>query len=116
MWVPMSSEARQAVDLLLERNPVIGEVPLFPKSEGGRGRRSKAWTRFYASDLHERLNERPVTGIPARSVEVAWGTSSGSAARRSAVMSIGCRGTRRISSLASTRTAGSGRRNGSTCP
>lgn len=54
MWVPMSSEARQAVDLLLERNPVIGEVPLFPKSEGGRGRRSKAWTRFYASDLHER--------------------------------------------------------------
>ena len=54
MWVPMSSEARRAVDLVLERNEVIGEVPLFPRPEGGRGRRAKPWTRFYASDLHER--------------------------------------------------------------
>ena len=53
MWVPMSEDVRGAIDLVFERNPAIGDTPLFQAS-GGDSRRSKPWTRWYARDLHER--------------------------------------------------------------
>jgi hypothetical protein len=54
MWVPMSEDARRAVDQVQERNPAIGDTPLFPAPVGGTGRRPKGWTRWHARDLHER--------------------------------------------------------------
>jgi hypothetical protein len=54
MWVPMSEDVRRAVDQLLERNPAIGDTPLFSAPGNGTGRRPKAWSRWHARDLHER--------------------------------------------------------------
>ncbi len=48
-WVPMAAGVRAAVLAVLERNPVIGDTPLFPAPKG-RG----AWTRHHAKDLLER--------------------------------------------------------------
>ena len=52
MWVPMSEDARRAVDILLEKNPAIGDTPIFRAPESGR--RTLAWSRWHARDLHER--------------------------------------------------------------
>jgi hypothetical protein len=54
MWVPMNGDARQAVDLLLESNPAIGDTPLFPAPKATQNRPSKPWSRWHARDLHER--------------------------------------------------------------
>src|SRR5690606_37924405 len=54
MWVPMNADVRRAVDDVLERNPIIGETPLFPAPEAGPKGRVKAWSRWYARQLHER--------------------------------------------------------------
>lgn len=37
MWVPMSEDTRRAIELLLDRNPAIGDTPLFsaPGLEAG---------------------------------------------------------------------------------
>ena len=49
-WVPMSAPVRSAVLAVLERNPVIGDVPLFPAPL----RPGKPWTRYHARALLER--------------------------------------------------------------
>jgi hypothetical protein len=45
----MAAGVRAAVLALLERNPVIGDTPLFPAPKGRGG-----WTRHHAKDLLER--------------------------------------------------------------
>jgi integrase len=52
-WVPLSTNARAAIVAVLERNPVIGEAPLFPAPR----RSGAAWTRHHARDLLERAEE-----------------------------------------------------------
>jgi hypothetical protein len=52
MWVPMSEDARRAVDFLLEKNPAIGDTTIFRAHEGDR--RQLPWSRWHARDLHER--------------------------------------------------------------
>src|SRR4051794_37225102 len=49
-WVPLSVSVRGAILAALERNPVIGEAPLFPAPR----RPGKSWTRHHAKDLLER--------------------------------------------------------------
>lgn len=48
-WVPLSKAARAAVDLVLERNPVVGEAWLFPAPRSKK--RAKSWTRHHARKL-----------------------------------------------------------------
>ena len=73
MWVPMSEDARRAVDLVLERNPAIGDTPLFPASEGGKGRRPKSWSRWHARDLHERAQRAAGYGYSCPKCRTALG-------------------------------------------
>lgn len=47
-WVPLSRAARAAVDLVLERNPVVGEAFLFPAP---KSKKRKPWTRHHARAL-----------------------------------------------------------------
>jgi hypothetical protein len=49
-WVPLTKEARAAVDQVQERNAVVGDVFLFPAPRRAR----KAWSRWHARDLLER--------------------------------------------------------------
>ena len=49
-WVPMSTSVRAAILAVMERNPVIGEAPLFPAPR----RLGASWTRHHAKDLLER--------------------------------------------------------------
>ncbi|MHB1168148.1 MAG: hypothetical protein ACYC28_02555 [Longimicrobiales bacterium] len=56
MWVPMNEDARPAVDLALERNPAIGDTPLFPAPKSDLDEQLKSWSRWHAQDLHERAN------------------------------------------------------------
>lgn len=54
MWIPMNRDTRRAVDMVLERNPAIGDTPLFPAPIAGSERSPRPWSRWYARDLHER--------------------------------------------------------------
>lgn len=47
-WVPLSKAARSAIDLVLERNPVVGDAPIFPAPRSGKRR---PWTRHRARAL-----------------------------------------------------------------
>lgn len=51
MWVPLSESCRAAVDLILERNPVIGDLYLFPAKRKRETDRPAPWSRYYARDL-----------------------------------------------------------------
>lgn len=51
MWIPLSENCRQAVDLILERNPVIGDLYLFPARRKRETDRPAPWSRYYARDL-----------------------------------------------------------------
>ena len=61
-WIPMSASVRAGVDRILERNPAIGEWPLFPAPratiEIPQGSIPKPWTRYYARVLLERAERR----------------------------------------------------------
>ncbi len=50
MWVPLSHEARVALERAQERNSVVGAVYLFPAPR----RRGKPWSRWHTRDLLER--------------------------------------------------------------
>lgn len=54
MWVPLSAEARAALDRVLELQPAIGDAPLFPEPRV----KGRSWSRWYARDLLQRTEKR----------------------------------------------------------
>lgn len=56
-WIPLSRDTRAAVDGILERNPTIGELPIFPAPKTRIGDRPGAWTRFHARNLLRRAEK-----------------------------------------------------------
>jgi len=73
MWVPMSEEARRALDQVQERNPAIGDTPLFRAPQGRKGRRPKGWSRWHARDLHERAQRAAGYGYSCPKCETDLG-------------------------------------------
>lgn len=76
MWVPLSPAARAALDLIRERNPAIGDRPLFPSVR--RGEEGQSWTRFYARALLERAEKaaelEPLEGGDFHPYRRKWAT------------------------------------------
>jgi integrase len=74
-WVPLSASLRAAILTVLERNPVIGEAPLFPAPR----RPGKSWTRHHAKDLLERAETEaglePLEGSDFHACHRAWATA-----------------------------------------
>lgn len=74
MWVPPSESTRAALDRLAERNPVIGDSPLFPAQRGGR-----PWTRHRAKELLHRAERlaglAPLDGGDFHPYRRAWATA-----------------------------------------
>lgn len=58
VWTPLSSGAREAVDLAFTRNPVVGDAWLFPAAK----RKGTSWDRHHARTLLRRAEEK--AGIP----------------------------------------------------
>jgi integrase len=56
-WIPLSKDTRAAVDGILERNPTIGDLPLFPAPKTRKGDRPGPWTRFHARNLLRRAEK-----------------------------------------------------------
>lgn len=54
MWVPLSSDARAAIDRALKKHPVVGDAYLFPAPR----RKGKPWRRWHARDLLERAERK----------------------------------------------------------
>jgi hypothetical protein len=74
MWVPMSEEARSALEQVQERNPAIGDTPLFRAPQGRKGRRRpKGWSRWHARDLHERAQRAAGYGYSCPKCETDLG-------------------------------------------
>jgi len=73
MWVPMSEEARRALEQVQERNPAIGDTPLFPAPQGRKGRRPKGWSRWHARDLHKRAQRAAGYGFSCPKCETDLG-------------------------------------------
>lgn len=73
-WVPLSKEARAAIDMLRKRNPVIGDQYLFPAPKA----RGKPWSRWHARDLLERAEAEaeldPVDGGDFHPYRRKWAT------------------------------------------
>lgn len=63
MWVPLSADARAAVERIFEINPVIGAMPLFPARKALAGDRPASWSRYHARSLLRRAEK--VAGIDA---------------------------------------------------
>jgi integrase len=76
MWVPLSGETRASLAVVLERNPVAGETPLFPAP---RGNRTASWTRYHARGLLQRAEKRagltPLEGGDFHPYRRAWATA-----------------------------------------
>lgn len=73
MWVPMNEDARPAVDLALERNPAIGDTPLFPAPKSDLDEQTKSWSRWHARDLHERAQRAAGYGYSCPACGAALG-------------------------------------------
>jgi hypothetical protein len=74
MWVPISEEARRALEQVQERNPAIGDTPLFRAPQRRkRRRRLKGWSRWYARDLHERAQRAAGYGYSCPKCETDLG-------------------------------------------
>lgn len=56
-WIPLSESTRAAVDRVLEVNPVIGDLYLFPARRKRETDRPAPWSRFYARDLLYRVEK-----------------------------------------------------------
>ncbi|HWV56230.1 MAG TPA: tyrosine-type recombinase/integrase [Longimicrobiales bacterium] len=73
-WIPLSRRAREAVDLLLRRRPIVGEAWLFPSPRNER----KPWRRQHARDLLERAEKRaklkPLEGGDFHPYRRKWAT------------------------------------------
>jgi len=76
MWVPLSPSARTALDLILERHPAIGDVPLFPMPNV---KTVKPWDRYHARLLLERAERlaelAPIDGGDFHPYRRAWATA-----------------------------------------
>ena len=74
-WVPMSPAVRAAIMAVFERNPVVGEAPLFPAPR----RPGSSWTRHHAKDLLERAEAAaepaPLDGSDFHAYRQAWATA-----------------------------------------
>jgi hypothetical protein len=74
MWVPLSTEARAAVDRILELRAVVGDVPLFPSPIVP----GKSWSRWHATALLERAEKRaglaPIVGGDWHPYRRKWAT------------------------------------------
>lgn len=74
MWVPLTQRARQAIDLILKRNPVVGDRPLFPSPR----KAERPWSRYHARDLLERAEKRaklePIAGGDFHPFRRKWAT------------------------------------------
>lgn len=57
-WIPLSESTRAAVDRILEVNPVIGDLYLFPAPKRRETDRPGPWSRFYARDLLYRAEKK----------------------------------------------------------
>ena len=57
MWVPISKSARAALELMLQRRPVVGDVPFFPAQRAT----GKPWNRWHARQLLERAKAKATT-------------------------------------------------------
>lgn len=57
MTIPLSRDARAALDRILERSPAIGDLPIFPAPKRGDGVQRESWTRYHARDLLERAEK-----------------------------------------------------------
>ncbi len=53
-WPPLSKDSRSALDAILEVNPTIGNLPIFPAPKTRKGDRPGPWTRFHARNLLHR--------------------------------------------------------------
>ena len=79
MWVPLTEQTRAAVNRIIERNPVLGDLFLFPARKSRRVDRPAPWTRFYARDLLARAEKRaeltPIEGGDFHPYRRAWATA-----------------------------------------
>jgi integrase len=79
MWVPLSESTRAAVDRILERNPVLGDLYLFPARKSRHVDRPAPWSRFYARDLLARAEKlgglKAIEGGDFHPYRRAWATS-----------------------------------------
>lgn len=81
-WVPMSKDARAAVDRVLSRNPALGEWPLFPapraRATTEKGAIPKPWSRHHARKLLERAEAAakltPLAGSDFHAYRRKWAT------------------------------------------
>lgn len=77
-WLPLTKSTREAVDRVLERNPVIGDLFLFPARKTRRVDRPGPWTRFYARDLLARAEKlaklTPIEGGDFHPYRRKWST------------------------------------------
>jgi integrase len=75
-WLPLSPDARAAVDRILEVSPVIGDRPLFPSVR--RGELGCSWTRYHARALLERAEKKaelcPLEGGDFHPYRRKWAT------------------------------------------
>lgn len=66
VWLPLSESCRVAVDRIIERNPVLGDLYLFPARRKRQTDRPAPWSRFYARDLLARAEKladlEPIVG------------------------------------------------------
>lgn len=74
MLVPLSKAARAAIDRILELNPVVGELPLFPAPRA----KGKPWSRWRARDLLEKAEAaaelEPLAGGDFHPYRRKWAT------------------------------------------
>jgi integrase len=76
MWVPLPQEARAAFDVIRERNPAIGDRPVFPSAR--KGEEGQSWSRFHARTLLERAEKKaelpPLEGGDFHPYRRKWAT------------------------------------------
>lgn len=79
MWVPLSIDARAALEAGLQLNPTVGDMPLFPAPRAVAGDRPASWSRFYARALLRRAEEaaglEPLDGGDFHPYRRAWATA-----------------------------------------
>ena len=77
-WVPMSKDAKAAVEAILEKNPCIGDAFLFPAPRSKPEER-KCWTRHHAKAMLQRAESKAkldgLNGSQFHAFRRAWATA-----------------------------------------